>query len=166
MFPVGFPAGRDGFLDFPVALAPSSYLSARRHDPRRIPDFCNAFSASSPTMYEHQLHQKIAQCAKREDFPEGDAGILFLTRFIANAAAIKALYDELYASHPNGRECFDRLLAAITRAFIERSDAMKDRDDRKQDQGHWFLSNAITGMSLYVDRFCGNLSGMDRSWII
>ena len=161
MFPVGFPAGRDGFLDFPVALAPSSYLSARRHDPRRIPDFCNAFSASSPTMYQHQLHQKIAQCAKRKDFPEGDAGILFLTRFIANAAAIKALYDELYASHPNGRECFDRLLAAITRAFIERSDAMKDRDDRKQDQGHWFLSNAITGMSLYVDRFCGNLSGME-----
>ena len=78
-------------------------------------------------MYQHQLHQKIAQCAKRKDFPEGDAGILFLTRFIANAAAIKALYDELYASHPNGRECFDRLLAAITRAFIERSDAMKDR---------------------------------------
>ena len=112
-------------------------------------------------MYQHQLHQKIAQCAKREDFPEGDAGILFLTRFIANAAAIKALYDELYASHPNGRECFDRLLGAITRAFIERSEAMKDRDDRKQDQGYWFLNNAITGMSLYVDRFCGNLSGME-----
>jgi len=29
-------------------------------------------------MYQHQLHQKIAQCAKREDFPEEDAGILFL----------------------------------------------------------------------------------------
>ena len=87
------------------------------------------FSASLPTMYQHQLHQKIAQCAKREDFPEEDAGILFLTRFIANAAAIKALYDELYASHLNGRECFDRLLEAITRAFIERSEAMKDRDD-------------------------------------
>jgi amylosucrase len=34
---------------------------------------------------------------------------------------------------------------------------MKDRDDRKQDQRHWFLSNAITGMSIYVDRFCGDL---------
>ena len=53
-------------------------------------------------MYQHQLHQKIAKCAKREDFPEEDAGILFLPGFIANAAAIKALYDELYASTLTG----------------------------------------------------------------
>ncbi len=37
---------------------------------------------------------------------------------------------------------------------------MKDRDDRKLDEGHWFLSSRITGMSLYVDRFSGDLHGM------
>ena len=26
---------------------------------------------------------------------------------------------------------------------------------------HWFLSNEITGMSLYVDRFCGNLKTLE-----
>ncbi|HEY5744357.1 MAG TPA: amylosucrase [Terrimicrobiaceae bacterium] len=112
-------------------------------------------------MYQHQLHLRINQCVKEKDFPEGDAGILFLTRFIANAAAIKALYDEIYAHHPKASESFDRLLTIITRAFINRPDWMKDRDDEKQDQGYWFLSNSITGMSLYVDRFCGGLVNME-----
>ena len=35
--------------------------------------------------------------------------------------------------------------------------ALKERDEQKAKQDHWFLSNEITGMSLYVDRFCGNL---------
>jgi hypothetical protein len=87
-------------------------------------------------MYQHQLHQQINQCVKENDFPEGDAGILFHTRFIANAAAIKALYDEIYAHHPKVEESFDQMLKVITRAFIDRPDAMKDKDDEKLDQGH------------------------------
>ena len=112
-------------------------------------------------MYQHQLHQQINQCVKEKNLPEGDAGILFLTRFIANAAAIKALYDEIYANHPKAEESFGRLLNIITAAFINRPDSMKDKDDEKQDQGYWFLSNSITGMSLYVDRFCGSLPDME-----
>ena len=112
-------------------------------------------------MYQHQLHQQINQCVKEENLPEGDAGILFLTRFIANAAAIKSLYDEIYSHHPKAKESFDRMLKVITRAFIDRPDAMKDEDDEKLDQGHWFLSNGITAMSLYVDRFSGKLDDME-----
>ncbi|MGA9576880.1 MAG: alpha-amylase family glycosyl hydrolase, partial [Terrimicrobiaceae bacterium] len=112
-------------------------------------------------MYQHQLHQQINQCVKEGNLPEGDAGILFLTRFIANAAAIKALYDEIYSHHPKAKESFDGMLKVITRAFIDRPDAMKDEDDEKLDQGHWFLSNGITAMSLYVDRFSGKLGDME-----
>jgi amylosucrase len=114
-----------------------------------------------PAMYQHQLHQQINQCIKEKDFPDSDAGILFHTRFIANGAAIKALYDEIYGSHPNAAESFGRLLTIVTRGFIDRPEAMKDKDDEKLDQGHWFLSNRITGMSLYVDRFCGQLADME-----
>ncbi len=112
-------------------------------------------------MYQHQLHQQINQCIKEKDFPDSDAGILFHTRFIANGAAIKALYDEIYGTHPNAAESFARLLSIVTRAFIDRPEAMKDKDDEKLDQGHWFLSNRIAGMSLYVDRFCGKLADME-----
>ncbi len=112
-------------------------------------------------MYQHQLHQQINQCLREKDFPESDAGVLFHTRFIANGAAIKALYDEIYGSHPEAAQAFERLLMTITRAFIDRPDTMKDKDDEKLDQGHWFLSNHIAGMSLYVDRFCGKLADME-----
>jgi amylosucrase len=112
-------------------------------------------------MYQHQLHQQINQCVKEKGLPDGDAGILFHTRFIANAAAIKALYDEIYAHHLKGTESFDRLLKLVTQVFIDRPDSLKDKDDEKLDQGYWFLSNSITGMSLYVDRFSGKLGEME-----
>jgi amylosucrase len=112
-------------------------------------------------MYQHQLHQQINQCLKEKDFPDNDAGILFHTRFIANGAAIKALYDEIYSAHPKASASFARFLRIITRAFIDRPEPMKDQDDEKLDQGHWFLSNSIAGMSLYVDRFTGRLSHLE-----
>ncbi len=37
---------------------------------------------------------------------------------------------------------------------------MKERDGIKLEQGHWFLSNQLAGMSLYVDRFCGNITNL------
>ena len=82
-------------------------------------------------MYQHLLHQQINQCVKEENLPEGDAEILFHTRFIANAAAIKALYDEIYSHHPKAKESFEGMLKVIARAFIDRPDAMKDEDDEK-----------------------------------
>ena len=112
-------------------------------------------------MYQHQLHQQINQCLTEKDFPDNDAGILFHTRFIANGAAVKALYDEIYGSHPKASESFASLLTIITRAFTARPESMKNKDDEKLDQGHWFLSNNITGMSLYVDRFAGRLSDLE-----
>jgi len=39
---------------------------------------------------------------------------------------------------------------------------MKEKDDEKEEQGNWFLSNKIAGMSLYVDRFCGNLENLSN----
>src|SRR5574343_164484 len=37
---------------------------------------------------------------------------------------------------------------------------MRQLDLEKEKQGHWFLSNKITGMSLYVDRFAGSLAAL------
>ena len=34
---------------------------------------------------------------------------------------------------------------------------MKQRDEEKLEKGLWHLDNDITGMSLYVDRFCGTI---------
>ncbi len=43
---------------------------------------------------------------------------------------------------------------------------LKKRDDVKANTDYWFLSNDLTGMSLYVDRFCGNLPQLQNKLII
>ena len=58
--------------------------------------------------------------------------------------------------------CYNHLLQITETAFANRSEVLKQQDINKlkQEDGHWFLSNNICGMSLYVDRFCGNLSNL------
>jgi len=110
-------------------------------------------------MFDPQLHQLINEMLTREtDISGGDNS--FYTRFLANASAIKFLYDSLYAHHPQGAKGFEDLKNAIVLAYKKRSSAMKKRDDEKLKEGHWFLSNQLVGMSLYVDRFSGNIAGL------
>jgi amylosucrase len=75
---------------------------------------------------------------------------------------ILMLFTRLYKDHPDYEICYQNLLQIVTSAFSERSIILKEQDLNKltQEKGHWFLSNDICGMSLYIDRFCGNLSNL------
>jgi amylosucrase len=86
---------------------------------------------------------------------------LFFTRFIANATAIHALFHEIYGQHPDSTIYFDELLRLIARSYVNRPEQIKLRDEEKEGKGTWFLNNGITGMSLYVDRFCGTIRNME-----
>jgi len=81
-------------------------------------------------------------------------------RFQTSLGEISNLYNSLYAYHPNGREAFGELLELIEKTFAERSAHLKERDAQKlkTEPTHWFLSNELCGMSLYVDRFCGSIN--------
>ena len=108
-------------------------------------------------MYQYDLHQKINSLLQKRKLAIASKDNLFYSRFMANASAINALYNELYAGIENADEGFEKLVHVITDAYVSRPPAMKERDVAKLEQGFWFLSNEITGMSLYVDRFCGDL---------
>jgi amylosucrase len=115
-------------------------------------------------MYDHFLYQFINGVLKEEtDWIAADNA--FYTRVLANISDIRSLYDELYISHPKGKESFGRLIQLIIKTYKARPVNLKQRDKVKEDQGFWFLSNQLAGMSLYVDRFCGNIqnlsSGLD-----
>ncbi len=86
---------------------------------------------------------------------------LFYTKLVTNTAAIYNFYDEVYGNHPEAEKHFDGLVRIITNAHLARPVHLQDRDFNKEMKDHWFLSNQITGMSLYVDRFCGNLSNLE-----
>ena len=84
----------------------------------------------------------------------------FRLRQTAAADQIAALYNLIYGKHPHKKPEYINLLATIENAFACRPDTLKERDLLKQQDktGTWFLSNKICGISLYVDRFCGNLT--------
>ncbi len=79
---------------------------------------------------------------------------------IANADSIYNLYNEVYSQHPESEKLFANLLEVIIQAYLTRPDILKNKDREKEKKGGWFLSNEIAGMSLYVDRFCGNLKNL------
>ena len=111
-------------------------------------------------MYRHTLHSLLHEKLTGHGIdPAGRDSGLYI-RFMANAAAIQDLYEGIYADHPHQQEQFNRLIETMIRGHLSRSQGLKDRDDEKQSRGHWFLSNRITGMSLYVDRFAGHLRGL------
>ncbi len=111
-------------------------------------------------MYNYSLHNRINECCAKNQLDTGGKGKLFFTRLIANATSIESLYSELYGNHPKKEIAFEELLQTLINAHKHRSTSLQQKDNTKEKKGNWFLSNEITGMSLYVDRFCGNLKNM------
>jgi len=110
-------------------------------------------------MYEHSLYLQVNSILKKEtDWTNGDNS--FYIRFMANLSAIRSIYDELYMLHPKGKESFRQLIQTVIIAHKNRPLVLKQRDETKEGANPWFLSNQLAGMSLYIDRFCGNIQNL------
>ena len=108
-------------------------------------------------MYNFGVHEHINNLLKSHQIDLGGKDNSFYTRFLANTSAIFELYLQLYEHHPEAENLFHQVTETIIEAYKKRSDQLKKRDQEKIEKNYWFLSNDINGMSLYVDRFCGNL---------
>ena len=113
-------------------------------------------------MYDHKIHSQVSKLAKKNNLKKTGKDNLFYTRLIANAASIHSLYDELYGQHAHGKKIFRQLIETIIAAYIDRSIPLQKKDTRKFEKGNWFLSNKLAGMSMYVDRFCGNIADLEN----
>ncbi len=113
-------------------------------------------------MYNQTLHQQINKVIQKEQVDVAGEDNPFFVRFIANAASIDSLFKEIYGGHSMYNTAFEKLIELITAAYKNRNQELKERDMAKEDKGHWFLSNEITGMSLYVDRFCGSIANLEK----
>ena len=84
---------------------------------------------------------------------------LFRERFQSSFGELSNLYNKIYAYHPGNKNGFDKIIETIETSFNERAEVLKERDYEKlkTEPEHWFLSNQLCGMSLYVDRFCGTI---------
>ena len=84
----------------------------------------------------------------------------FAERFFQHLDAIELLFNTIYGGHSKRNESFDALLVSLIKNYQERPSTFINKDVAKEKKGYWYLSNEITGMSLYVDRFAGNLNGL------
>ncbi len=112
-------------------------------------------------MYTFGVHEHINALLKDQQVDVAGKDNSFYTRFLADTSAIFELYLQLYEHHPAAELLFEDLIKTIIKAYKKRSVVLKERDLKKLEQEHWFLSNQINGMSLYVDRFCGNLQTLE-----
>jgi len=113
-------------------------------------------------MYQYPLHQRIIERLKQSHAVADFSDKHFYTRFVANASSIQELYQEIYGSHERSAYFFEELLQTIIDAYTKRPAWLKEKDLEKEEKGHWFLSNELVGMSLYVDRFSENLKGLNE----
>jgi amylosucrase len=84
----------------------------------------------------------------------------FLDRLISNTNLLQYLLFQIYSKKNDVDIIFSEMIELIIDSYIERNVSLKKRDEEKEKKGTWFLSNELAGMSLYVDRFAGNLSAM------
>ncbi len=111
-------------------------------------------------MYNPTLQPFIDSIIASKKFSKSTQDQYFLHRLIANIDDIHALYVRIYGHLPQAKELFGQLIQVLFQAHLDRSPALKNRDEIKEKKGQWFLSNELTGMSLYVDRFAGNIEGL------
>ncbi len=111
-------------------------------------------------MYQFSLHQRINNGLSKQTLDIAGKDQSFYSRFTANADAIRSLYTSLYGTDTKSELYFDELVATIALGYEQRPEALRKRDEAKEKKGNWFLSNQLTGMSLYVDRFSGTLAGL------
>lgn len=111
-------------------------------------------------MYNYALIKQVNEVLKKNKLDLLGKDNSFYTRFIANISSIHSLYLELYGLHPKKDEVFLQIIQSIANTYVNRSLDLKKKDLEKAEKQHWFLSNDIAGMSLYVDRFSTNLRGL------
>lgn len=103
----------------------------------------------------HALEHSLAQLEKTTDIsPE--------LRFRINYfyQDLHSTFHSLYGDNPNADRALHALLKVLVKKYQARPDALKIQDRTRENNPHWFHSNKLVGMMLYVDRFAGDLKGL------
>ncbi|SEG14735.1 alpha-amylase family glycosyl hydrolase [Algoriphagus boritolerans] len=109
---------------------------------------------------ESLLHQKTQDILRAAGLDEKKKDKAFVSRLFQHLPLIHRLFGEIYALHPEAENQFLKLIQSLIQGYQNRENALRKRDEEKAKKDFWFLSNQLTGMSLYVDRFAGDLKSM------
>jgi len=109
---------------------------------------------------QYNLHQEITKACDKHKLAIAGSDKYFYIRLVANAITLQELFFTIYGNHHAGSTQFADLIENLIIGHKQRSIQFQQKDQAKANQGVWFLSNQIAGMSLYVDRFAEDLKGL------
>lgn len=109
---------------------------------------------------ESIISEKLLQLFQEHSLDPAKNDKAFAERLHSHLPKIHRLFGEIYGACFDVEYQFVELIRSLILAHQDREAGLKKRDQEKADKGVWFLSNQLAGMSLYVDRFAGNLKNM------
>jgi len=112
--------------------------------------------------FNKQLHEYVNKIIAKKKIDMMGKDNAFYTRLMSNIDTIDHLYREIYGHNPVADLQYEALINTLIDAHLCRANDLRNKDEDKIEKGIWFLSNEIAGMSLYVDRFCGNLQHLSQ----
>lgn len=102
----------------------------------------------------HQLLKTIVESSPALKNTDAD----FLLRLSAQFQVIRSLAQKIYGVDEQALEkTLTQLVKKMFNANAERSASLQKIDHAREKNPHWFASEKLVGMMLYVDRFCGDL---------
>ncbi|NNF19979.1 MAG: alpha amylase, partial [Flavobacteriaceae bacterium] len=108
-------------------------------------------------MNQTAIHRLLAEQDKKQNSPAK----LFKLRMAANLSIIKHLFSSLYPEdeHPG---MFDKLIERLPMLYAKRPAELRALDIKRTygRNDHWYQSEQLVGMQLYVDHFSDNLQGL------
>ena len=107
--------------------------------------------------FNKDLHEYVNQIVASKGLDITGTDNAFYTRLMSNIDTIDHLYRSIYGHNAEADKQYEMLINTLVDGHQQRANDLRERDEVKIENGIWFVSNEITGMSLYVDRFCGKL---------
>ena len=111
--------------------------------------------AAGPELKVADLKGEADAGDSRKTQPISD--LRFQERLKKHHDELRWLYMELYEND----SMFAELLENMRTFWLERNEALKGQDERRETDPGWYRQNDMLGMMLYIDNFAGNMKGVE-----
>lgn len=110
-------------------------------------------------MNQAAIHRSLGGNAAKDPGPAKLKG-LYQKRLAANYTLLQDLFFSLYPESAHAA-IFDRLIGLLDELYRSRPSELQQQDVGRVALGNWYQSEQWVGMQLYVDRFAGDLKGLE-----
>ncbi len=105
---------------------------------------------------------RVEAALKRSITKDPQAWEQFNARLQQNFPALLSLYAEVYSDRYDFFYHLEDLVESMARSWFNRPQDLRELDDVREQNPHWFQSNQMLGGICYVDLFANNLDGIRK----